>query len=89
MPNELPKRILGNTGLEVTPLGFGAIELRDEGRGVGDAEAGRVLGAVLDAGITFIDTSPDYGKSEERIGRHISHRRDEFFLATKCGCNIT
>jgi aryl-alcohol dehydrogenase-like predicted oxidoreductase len=43
---------------------------------------------VLDAGINFIDTSPDYGVSEELIGEHISNRRDEFFLASKCGCPV-
>ena len=48
--------------------------------------AQEVLNAVLDAGINFIDTSPDYGLSEERIGRYISHRRSEYFLASKCGC---
>jgi len=41
---------------------------------------------VLDAGISFIDTSIDYGQSEERIGKFISHRRTEYFLASKCGC---
>ena len=44
--------------------------------------------AVLDAGINFIDTAPDNGEAEERLGRHISQRRSEYFLATKCGCNI-
>jgi aryl-alcohol dehydrogenase-like predicted oxidoreductase len=43
---------------------------------------------VLDAGINFIDTSPDYGVSEELIGEHISMRRDEYFLASKCGCPV-
>ena len=38
--------------------------------------------------INFIDTSYDYGRSEEFIGRFISHRRDEFILATKCGCTF-
>jgi aryl-alcohol dehydrogenase-like predicted oxidoreductase len=41
---------------------------------------------VLDGGINLIDTSVDYGRSEELIGRYLSHRRDEFFLASKCGC---
>jgi aryl-alcohol dehydrogenase-like predicted oxidoreductase len=45
-----------------------------------------VLNAVLDAGINFIDTSIDYGRSEELIGRFIAHRRSEYFLASKCGC---
>ncbi|MCZ6895234.1 MAG: aldo/keto reductase, partial [Gammaproteobacteria bacterium] len=40
------------------------------------------------AGINFIDTSPDYGNSEVLIGESISHRRDEFFLASKCGCPV-
>ncbi|MCC6803856.1 MAG: aldo/keto reductase, partial [Anaerolineae bacterium] len=43
---------------------------------------------VLDAGINFIDTANGYGESEARIGRCISHRRDEFFLATKCGLEV-
>jgi aryl-alcohol dehydrogenase-like predicted oxidoreductase len=33
-----------------------------------------------------IDTSIDYGRSEELIGSHIGHRRSEYFLASKCGC---
>ena len=47
-----------------------------------------MLNAVLDGGINLIDTSPDYGRSEELIGSHVGHRRDEFFLASKCGCPI-
>jgi aryl-alcohol dehydrogenase-like predicted oxidoreductase len=55
---------------------------------VTDEQAEAVLNAVLDAGINFIDTAPDYGASEERIGRYIAHRRDEFFIATKVGCPV-
>ena len=89
--SELPTTTLGRTGLEVTQLGYGAMELRGaSGRpGAVDAtDAGRVLNAVLDAGINFIDTSPDYGRSEELIGEHLAARRDEFFLASKCGCLV-
>lgn len=83
--SDLSTATLGRTGLEVTKLGYGAMELRGGGR----AEiAGQVLNAVVDSGINFIDTSPDYGVSEELIGEHISHRRDEFFLASKCGCPV-
>ena len=79
---DLPKHTLGQTGLEVTSLGYGAMELRslDEG------EAQTILDAVLDAGINFVDTSIDYGRSEELIGRSIASRRSEYFLASKCGC---
>lgn len=53
-----------------------------------EGEVGRILNSVLDAGITLIDTSIDYEQSEERIGRHLAHRRDEYFLASKCGCLV-
>ena len=85
----MQKVVLGRTGLEVTRLGFGALEMRDVvengGRLPSEEHAGVVLNAVLDAGINFIDTAPAYGRSEEFIGRFISHRRDEYYLATKCG----
>jgi len=83
-------RPLGRTGADVTILGYGAMELRGQPRGpaIDDAEAGRLLGAVLDSGINLIDTSIDYGRSEELIGRYIGHRRDEYFLASKCGCPL-
>ncbi len=83
-------RTLGATGAEVTILGYGAMELRGRPRGpeIADRDAGRLLNAVLDGGINLIDTSPDYGRSEELIGTCLGHRRDEFFLASKCGCPI-
>jgi aryl-alcohol dehydrogenase-like predicted oxidoreductase len=58
-------------------------------RVVSDEDSELFLHAVLDAGINFIDTAPDYGVSEERIGRFLSSRRNEFTLATKCGCVYT
>lgn len=91
--NALPRRILGRTGLEVTHLGYGSMGLRGPRtwgvRVVNDADAERMLNAVLDAGINFIDTAPDYGISEERIGRFIGSRRHEYYLANKCGCAYT
>ena len=83
-------RALGRTGAAVTILGYGAMELRGLPRGpeITDQEAGRLLNAVLDGGVNLIDTSPDYGRSEELIGAFIGHRRDEFFLASKCGCPL-
>jgi len=87
---DLPKRTLGKTGFDATILGFGAMELRGGPRGpeITDEQAETILNAVLDNGINFIDTSIDYGRSEELIGRYISHRRDEYFLASKCGCVV-
>jgi len=87
----LPKHTLGRTGLQVTSIGYGSMGLRGPAtwgvRVVDEDESGRLLNAVLDAGINFLDTAPDYGVSEERIGRSISSRRGEFILATKCGCD--
>jgi aryl-alcohol dehydrogenase-like predicted oxidoreductase len=85
---DLLKRTLGQTGFQVTTLGFGAMELRGapSGPDISDEAAAKVLNTVLDAGINFIDTSIDYGRSEELIGRFIAHRRTEYFLASKCGC---
>jgi aryl-alcohol dehydrogenase-like predicted oxidoreductase len=81
-------RRLGRTGADVTILGYGAMELRGEphASAIVDAAAGRLLNEVLDSGINLIDTSIDYGRSEELIGRYLSHRREEYFLASKCGC---
>ena len=79
---DLPKRTLGRTGFDATTLGYGAMELRS----LEDAAADKILNAALDAGINFIDTSIDYGLSEELIGKHIAGRRHEYFLASKCGC---
>ena len=83
-------RKLGRTGAHVTILGFGAMELRGQPRGpaITDGEAGRLLNAGLDGGINLIDTSVDYGRSDELIGRYLSDRRDEYFLASKCGCPL-
>jgi len=80
----MEKRVFGATGDHVTILGYGAMELRH----VTEVQGERLLNAVLDAGINYIDTSPDYGPSEDMIGNYISHRRKEYFLATKCGCDI-
>ena len=57
-------------------------------RDIPEPQAETILNKVLDAGINYIDTSIDYGLSEERIGRYISHRRAEYYLASKCGCLV-
>lgn len=84
----IERRVLGRTGLSVTVLGFGAMDLGGPpaANEISDDDAGRVLNTVLDCGINLIDTAVCYGTSEARIGKAISHRRKEFVLATKCGC---
>ena len=92
MSGKLIKQKLGKTGLELTLLGYGAMEIRGsriwDGRPVTDKQAESILNAVLDGGINFIDTANDYGRSEEFIGKFLSKRRKEFYIATKCGCTV-
>jgi len=88
----LPTRILGRTGLPVTQLGYGAMEIRGDriwrGRPCSAAQAERIVNAVLDAGITIIDTANDYGTSELFLGQILGPRRAQITLATKCGCHM-
>ena len=79
-------RAFGKSGLRVTPLGFGAMHINDAR--VSESEAGRLLNQVLDAGVNLIDTARGYRLSEERIGRHLAHRRQDFLLSTKVGYGI-
>ena len=72
---------LGRTRLEISRTGFGALPIQR----VSFEEASALLNRALDGGITYIDTARAYTDSEEKIGRAISGRRDEYILATKTG----
>lgn len=77
----LPTRVLGRTGARVTILGLGTAPI---GEARGDLnEAERVFGAVLDGGVTYVDTARIYGIAEEVLGRLVPSRRDQLFLVTK------
>ncbi len=80
------KRAFGNTGLEVSALGFGPGHIGSPAQS--EQEVAKVLNSVLDLGITLIDTARGYGLSEERIGRHLAGRRGEFVLSTKVGYDV-
>ena len=76
-------RSLGNTGLDVSVLGFGANQIgRPE---VDERTVEAVLNRALELGINFFDTAAMYKLSEERLGRVLERRRDAVILATKCG----
>ena len=86
--NPFEKRELGKTGINVTPLGFGAAQLGELYRTVSEDEAQQAIAAAYEAGVTFWDTSPWYGLglSEHRIGHYLRQRtRDSFTLQTKVG----
>lgn len=70
---------LGKTGITVNKNGFGALPIQRTTK----EEAARLLQKALDAGVTFFDTARAYSDSEEKIGFALSHRRSEFYLASK------
>jgi len=79
-------RPLGACGLDVPIIGLGAGRIGDPA--LDDAIAGRILNEALDLGMTLIDAAPSYGVAEERIGRHLAHRRSEYVLSTKFGYGV-
>lgn len=78
----MERRQFGRTDMQVSVLGFGGSEIGYAG--TTPADAARMLGAALDAGLNVIDTAECYRTSEELIGG-LHGRRSEFFLFTKCG----
>lgn len=78
-------RILGKTGLKVSEIGLGTSKGLVEKIGVKKGEA--LVRRALDLGVNFIDNALHYGRGEAevRVGAAIKGRRDQLFLATKCG----
>jgi L-galactose dehydrogenase len=80
-------RRLGQTGLEVSVLGFGASPLGNVFSVVDPVEGTRAVHRAIDSGLNFFDVSPYYGLTlaEQRLGTALVGRRKEVILATKCG----
>ena len=81
-------RPLGKTGLDLTPLSFGASSLGAEFCGVDLGEALRSVHVAIDSGMNFIDTSPYYGRgmSEVMLGQVLPEiPREKYYLGTKLG----
>jgi aryl-alcohol dehydrogenase-like predicted oxidoreductase len=79
----MEKRRLGRTDMDVSVLGFGGAEIGFEN--VSADKVRRLLESALDAGLNVIDTAECYRESEALIGQTVSHRRNDFYLFTKCG----
>jgi uncharacterized protein len=75
-----PERPFGATGIKVPLIGYGTAPLGKEQ--ITRKHAVRCLNYAIDRGITYLDTSPDYG-SEPHVGEVMRTRRSEVFLATK------
>jgi len=75
-------RSFGKSGQELPVIGMGSwqtLDLPEREQPLAD----EVVGAALEAGTTVFDSSPMYGRSEERLGQALQPRRDGAFLATK------
>jgi aryl-alcohol dehydrogenase-like predicted oxidoreductase len=79
----MEKRPFGSTGFAVSVVGFGAGQIGSHD--MDERMIAQLLNALPELGINLIDTARSYGASEERIGRHLFHRRHEFILSTKVG----
>ncbi|WP_018637805.1 aldo/keto reductase [Parafrankia elaeagni] len=77
-------RVLGRTGVRVSPLCLGAMMFGDWGNQDHD-DSIKIIHRALDAGINFIDTADVYsaGESEQIVGKALAGRRDDVVLATK------
>lgn len=85
----IPTNPLGRTGLTVSRLGLGTVEIGLP-YGIGarelpsEKEAERILKTALELGITYFDTARGYGVAEERLGKFSITRRDGVVVGTKC-----
>ncbi|HOS44218.1 MAG TPA: aldo/keto reductase [Armatimonadota bacterium] len=77
----MEKRGFGQTGEQVSILGFGGFHLVE----ITPEDAGLLLNRYLDAGGNYIETAAEYGDgaSEEKVGRAVAQRRQDYLLATK------
>ena len=89
----MDQRPLGRTGLSVSRIGWGTVKL---GRNVQvkyphafelptEEQAESLIHAMLDLGITLIDTAPAYGRAQKYLGQAMRERRQQIVLSTKVG----
>lgn len=78
---EMPKRVLGKTGVELPILGFGGALMGHAF--IGKEKAIPLINEAIDLGVTYIDTARIYDDSETYLGEVVPQRRDEVFLVEK------
>ena len=84
----MQKRLLGNSGLEVSALGLGCMGLSYGYGPVTDTrQAVELIRAAVAHGVTFFDTAEVYGPylNEEVVGEALKPLRDKVVIATKFG----
>jgi aryl-alcohol dehydrogenase-like predicted oxidoreductase len=86
------KRALGKTGITVSEIAFGGVEIgipygigiKSTADMLSEREAIRLLHAASDSGIDFFDTARMYGNSERMMGEAFKDRRNRVVFSTKC-----
>lgn len=85
-------RFLGNTGMLVSEIAFGGVEIglpygigvNSERDMISEKEAIHLLQKAIEKGINFFDTARAYGKSELIMGKAFAHCRKEIIISSKC-----
>jgi aryl-alcohol dehydrogenase-like predicted oxidoreductase len=91
MEKQMKMRQLGNSGLTVSALGMGAMNLSfGTGKAVEESEGVRVLRAAVERGINFFDTAQAYGPyvNEKLVGEALAPMRKDVIIATKFGFRL-
>src|SRR5438093_1656984 len=89
--NDMKKRTLGKSGLEVSALGFGCMGLSyGYGPAIEKQQAIAVIRTAVERGVTFFDTAEAYGPftNEELVGEALAPHRERVVIATKFGFDI-
>ena len=87
----MKKRVLGNSGLEVSAIGLGCMGLSyGYGPAVDKQDGISLIRSAFERGVTFFDTAEVYGPftNEELVGEALAPVRDQVVIATKFGFDI-
>ena len=74
---------LGRTGLSVSKLGLGALFVKSENASLDEAK--RAVARAGELGVSYLDTAPGYGDSEEVVGRCLAEAGGDWVVSTKLG----
>lgn len=78
-PAEMPKRVLGRTGEQLSMLGFGGVLVMNEEQQV----ANEMVARAFDHGINYFDVAPSYGNAEDILSPAFEPYRNRCFFACK------
>lgn len=77
----LPLRAFGDTGVQLSIIGFGGIIVMNEEQN----QANRVVAEAIERGVNYFDVAPGYGDAEIKLGPALEPYRKNVFLACKTG----